>query len=377
MTLEGTKPRVQIYHDYFAIRGGGERLALDLAQALSAELIYGYRTEESYEDSAFPPRHKDLRMGQLKRIVGAASVALAPAFAAQQGYALGAEARVFSGVAAPFAAPAADKAGVNVFYCHTPPRFLYDQKDFFRERSRGVKRIGLDVVGPVFRRAYEHAVGRMHVIVANSENIRSRIRRHLRRDSVVVYPPVDTHGFRWEPAQGYYLSTARLTPLKRIATIIDAFRAMPDQKLVIASGGDDETRLKARAEGVGNITFVGWTSDDELRALIAGAIATIYIPIEEDFGMSPVESMAAGKPVVGVAEGGVLETVQPGETGLLLPASPGVSDLIEAVKALPAERALGMRQACEARAAEFGAAKFADSMRAIVSQAIKDRALQV
>ena len=90
--------------------------------------------------------------------------------------------------------------------------------------------------------------------------------------------------------------------------------------------------------------------------------------------MSPVESMAAGKPVIGVAEGGVLETVQPGETGLLLPASPGVSDLIEAVKALPLERALAMRQACEARAAEFGAAKFADSMRAIVRQAIKDRA---
>ncbi|ODT47478.1 glycosyltransferase [Devosia sp. 63-57] len=361
---------LQVYHDYFAIRGGGERLVLELANAISAELIYGYRTAESYDEAAFPPAHKDLNLSGIRKVRGAASIALSTAFAQQRGHAAQADLRIYSGVAAPFAAPARDKPGVNVFYCHTPPRFLYDQKAFFREQSGPLRKLGLDVVGPLFQRAYEHAVERMHVIVANSVNIQKRIREHLGRESIVVYPPVDTSGFAWEPQQGYYLSTARLTPLKRIATIIDAFIAMPDKRLIIASGGDQEAELRARAAGAANIEFAGWTSDEQLRGLIAGAIATIYIPVEEDFGMSPVESMAAGKPVIGVAEGGLLETVLPEQTGVLLPPAPSASDLIGAINSLPPERALAMRPACETQALKFGRAQFIHSMRAVIDQAL-------
>ncbi|WIJ24017.1 glycosyltransferase [Devosia sp. RR2S18] len=368
MLREGNST-TSLYHDYFAIRGGGERLALELACALDAELVYGYRTELSYGEENFPADSRSLMSGKVIKTPGLATIALAMSFAMERRRSVNYPVRIFSGVAAPFAAPKQDGSGVNIFYCHTPPRFLYDQKSFYEATGGVGRRLGLSMAGAWFQRGYERSVGRMDMIVANSENIRRRIKRYLGRDSVVVYPPVDTEGFRWEQSQGYYLSTARLTPLKRIRTIVEAFKAMPDLHLVVASGGEQEDELKALAAGVPNIRFTGWTEDAELKLLVARAVATIYIPVEEDFGMSPVESMAAGKPVIGVAEGGLLETVVPGQTGFLLPAEPSAGDLQGAVRMLTPDRALEMRVACEQRAQLFTRERFLSGMSAAIAQA--------
>lgn len=355
-----------VYHDYFAIRGGGERLVLDLANGLGCDLVFGYRQAESYELAEFPARSRSLgfEVGRWPR--GIRTLGLALTFVREQGHAARYSTRIFSGVMAPFAAPPKSAPGRNIFYCHTPPRYFYDLRAHYERNSDPLRRLGLLLLGPALRRRYEEAVARMHVIVANSENVRRRIKTHLGRDSVVIYPPVDTAGFAWAEPQGYYLSTARLTPLKRVGEIVDAFLQMPDKRLVVASGGEDEAALRARAAGAGNITFTGWTSETQLRSLVAGAIATIYVPIEEDFGMSPVESMSAGKPVIGVAEGGLLETVVPGETGLLVRRGFEVADIVDAVGSLDEAAALRMRAACEARAQLFTRDRFLAAMRALV-----------
>ncbi|VAX17481.1 hypothetical protein MNBD_NITROSPINAE03-970, partial [hydrothermal vent metagenome] len=98
------------------------------------------------------------------------------------------------------------------------------------------------------------------------------------------------------------------------------------------------------------------------------SIASIYIPRDEDFGMSPVESLAAGKPVLGVAEGGVLETIVHGETGILIPANPSPEDLIEAVHQLTPKRALALREACEQRAELFDKKIFLEKMRQLIER---------
>jgi glycosyltransferase involved in cell wall biosynthesis len=377
MQLMSTDPdrdaNVQIYHDYFAIRGGGERLILELANQLPARLIYGYRTEHTYPISSFPEARQDLGLSAFSRLGPSASLALAAAFSGQRRSALQGDVRIFSGVVAPFAAPNSGQ-GLNLFYCHTPPRFLYDQKEFYWRGSGTIRRLGLTVMGPVFKRGYERAVGRMDIIVANSINIQDRIRRYLGRESSVVYPPVDVHSQHWEPDQGYYLSTARLTALKRIDLIIDAFRQMPHRRLIVASGGEQETALRARAAGAPNISFAGWVSEDRLRQLVSGSIATVYVPVEEDFGMSPVESMAAGKPVIGVAEGGLIETIVPGQTGILTPRRPSVAELVAAVADLPPERALSMRSACEAQAQKFTTERFIQNMRQVIDTALAAKA---
>ncbi len=216
------------------------------------------------------------------------------------------------------------------------------------------------------KREYAAALARMDTVIANSENVRGRLKRFCGVDAVVVNPPIDTERMRWIEAGDYYISLARLAPYKRVDLVVQAFRAMPDRKLVVASGGPEEARLRSLAAGASNITFTGWTSDERLRELIGRARAAIYVPQDEDFGMSPVEAMAAGKPVIGVAEGGVLETVVDGETGLLVPAGPSADAVADAVRRLDADAALAMRAACEARAARFATPAFLGRMGTIL-----------
>jgi len=152
---------------------------------------------------------------------------------------------------------------------------------------------------------YENAITQMDTLIANSENVRRRIQYYLNQEAIVIYPPCDTARFIWRGQDNYYLSMGRLDPLKRVDLIIQAFLKMPDKRLIITSGGSELQQLKKLAKNAPHIQFTGWLDDAQLADLVGHAIATVYLAKNEDFGMSPLESMAAGKPVIGVAEGGV------------------------------------------------------------------------
>lgn len=356
-----------IFHDYFGIRGGGERLVLTLAEALRGELVFGYRSAESYPDDMFPPMVRDLGLPAALRRPGMRAAVLAARFALERRRAERYALRIFSGAASPFAAPDTGAGGRSILYCHTPPRFLYDQ----RQRAMPQRGTPLGLLRRAamarYQAGYEAAIGRMDVIVANSRHVQRRIRTYLERPSVVIYPPVDTDRFVWRGEGGYYLSTARLSEMKRVDRIVAAFLEMPDKQLVVASGGELHEPLRRLAADAPNIRFTGWIGDDRLRDLMGNAIATIYVPVAEDFGISPVESMAAGKPVISVAEGGVLETVLPEETGILLRPDFATAELVEAVERLTPGRAAAMRGACEAQAARFARRHFVAAMRELLS----------
>jgi glycosyltransferase involved in cell wall biosynthesis len=113
--------------------------------------------------------------------------------------------------------------------------------------------------------------------------------------------------------------------------IVEAFKNMPHRQLVVASGGSELCSLEKLANGAPNIFFTDWVSEQELRRLVGHCKATIYIPRDEDFGRSPVQSLMAGKPVLGVREGGVLETVSHDETGILLDREPTPRDIIDGI----------------------------------------------
>lgn len=264
----------------------------------------------------------------------------------------------------------------NIHYCHAPPRWFYDQYVNFenqdlRELSLprwcwpAVRQVRRRLLHPL-RNRYENAVSAMDVTIANSENVRQRLRDYLGIEAIVIPPPCDTEAFRWLGQEDFYLSTARHIPLKRVDRLIEAFRQMPDRKLVVVSTGTETVSLRRQAAAASNITFLGSVDDSTLQALVGRCIATLYIPVDEDFGISPVESMAAGKPVVGVREGGLLETVIDGETGLLVGADADPRDIVTAVRDLDRKTALGMRGRCEARAAAFGRDRFRARMQAVL-----------
>lgn len=202
------------------------------------------------------------------------------------------------------------------------------------------------------------------LVITNSGNTHKRLLDYTGVDSVIIYPPINTEKFKFISRQDYFLSYARLDDNKRIPLIIDAFSKMPDKKLVICSTGPlhnwVEEEIKNR--NITNITFEGLVTNERLFELVGNCYAGIYIPVNEDFGMTQLEMMSAGKPVIGVKEGGLLETIIDEETGSMINENPAVSDLITAVECLSADKAASMKEKCIQHAKLFDSKIFFDKI---------------
>lgn len=350
-------------HDYFAHRDGGGKLVLTLARELGWPVITGSTAPAAGIQSDWP----DVPIRVLGNAIDHPLVRIAQQAWKWNRYEGTHETVVYSGYYSPLA-----RSGIsatrNLYYCNTPPRFLYDQKDFWMNELPAAVRPFARVFLRWYRTQFENAVDRMDVIVANSHNVRRRIKRHLGRDSKVVYPPCDTTQFNWAPSDGYFLSTGRLDPIKRVDRIIDAFKRMNDQRLVITSDGPLRHALRTRAAGSANIEFTGAVSPQRLRQLISRCTATIYVPVQEDFGLSVVESLASGKPVISVNDGGVTETMLDGKTGILVSPDAHPDEIVTAVRRLTPRWALSMKQACQLRASSFDVGAFVRRMRIVIEE---------
>ena len=257
----------------------------------------------------------------------------------------------------------------KIYYCHTPPRYLYDLNELYLGKVHALVRPIFKIAFYIFRKAYERDIQKMDLILTNSLNTQKRIKAFLWLDSQVLYPPVDTKEFQYIATEDYYLSFARLSTVKRVDHIVKAFGQMPEKKLVVIYGENDPQRqeifdLAAWHENIILLTLPGneWFTD-----YVGKAIATIYIPVDEDFGMSPVESMAAGKPVLWVDDWGLKETIIHEKTGYLISPKAEVQEIIDAVNYLDTKKCLEMRQDCEQRALDFWLEKFAQDLRKLVS----------
>jgi glycosyltransferase involved in cell wall biosynthesis len=206
---------------------------------------------------------------------------------------------------------------LHVSYVHSPIRYAWDlQHQYLAESGmgRGVKGIATRAVLHYLRQWDQAAASRVGQFVANSRYVARRILNTYRRQSEVIYPPVDVDAFPLRQSkEGFYLAASRMVPYKRMPLIAEAFAAMPDRKLVIVGDGTELAKVKA---AVGpNVEVLGYQSNDVLRDLMQRARAFVFAA-EEDFGITPVEAMACGTPVIAFGRGGATETVSDGVTGL-------------------------------------------------------------
>jgi len=218
----------------------------------------------------------------------------------------------------------------HLSYVHTPMRYAWDMYHAYRnQEAQGVTR---RIMGPVFHymRLWDRlSADRVDQLVANSTTVAARIQKHYRRPSRIVAPPVDVEGFRVQDAPGsHYLVLSRLVRYKRFDLAIEAANRLK-LPLVVAGDGPDRPRLQAMAGPT--VSFVGRVDEASRVRLMQEAKALIF-PGEEDFGIVPVEVQAAGRPVIGFGRGGVLDTVIPGETGILF-AEQTVDALAQAILA--------------------------------------------
>ena len=210
----------------------------------------------------------------------------------------------------------------HVCYCHSPMRYAWDQFDSYFGPAQ-VGRTASRLLRPVLARLARWdaaTAGRVDSYVANSHYVAGRIARYYNRESIVVYPPVDTNFYRPDPLRSpepFFLIVSALVPYKRLDIAIRACAAV-GAALKIIGKGPEEARLRRLAETVGaDVEFSGWLEDEEIRDLYQRSRA-VLMPGIEDFGLVPVEAQACGRPVVALAEGGAVESVVDGVTGVLV-----------------------------------------------------------
>ncbi|MFG0328294.1 MAG: glycosyltransferase [Phycisphaerales bacterium] len=219
----------------------------------------------------------------------------------------------------------------HLCYCHSPARYLWSSvsRDYGVGSGGIWRRAGLRLFGPRLRAYDRRSAARVTRFVANSHHTARAIARCFDRDSTVIHPPVDTDYFTPDPTiprEDFYLVASALEPYKRIDLAVDAARR-GDFRLVVAGTGAQERYLRSIAGAT--TEFRGFVSRDELRDLFRRARAMLF-PGVEDFGMTPVEAMACGAPVIARAEGGALDWMAPGATAPI--AAPTVASILDAIR---------------------------------------------
>jgi glycosyltransferase involved in cell wall biosynthesis len=252
---------------------------------------------------------------------------------------------------------------LHICYCHTPMRYLWDMADYYFKEASFIKKIGMKFFLPALRKWDVWSAGQVDFFVANSRFVAERINRIYGREATVIYPPVNVDRFMRlaNNPQGYYLYFGQLTAYKRADVAVEAFN-LSGRKLKIAGTGEERKKLEAMASG--NIEFLGRVSDDELDDLYAGAEALVF-PGIEDFGIVPVEAQAAGCPVIALAEGGALETVIDGVTGILFQ-KPEIESLNQAIDAF--ENSNLSSQDCKNNALRFSEQRFLEEFSAFAQR---------
>ncbi len=363
---------VAIVHDWFQGFHGSERVVEALADDVLAEASRVDVLTFSAARELLPPRlaARIVRESRLARLPGLRQVGHDPG---RWRYLLPYMPRYFrsldlSGYAAVVvsshscAINAAPPAGVAcVTYSHTPMRYAW-LVDTERGRVGGVKGSVLGSISGWLRRQDRRAAQRPDRLVANSTAVRERIRRFYDRDADVVHPPVEVDELRpgGDEERRRFLWVGRLVPYKRPLEVAEAFRGLPHALTMVGIGPQEE---ELRAALPPNVELRGWIEREELVGLYREAAGFLHVG-EEDFGISMVEALAAGAPVIALDAGGARDIVRDGVDGVLV-AEPGVEQLRAAVAQVAATE--WDRAALAARAAEFSRQRFAARMRELLT----------
>jgi len=250
----------------------------------------------------------------------------------------------------------------HLCYCHTPMRYLWElYPDYRAEFGQGLlSRIFFPPIAS-YLRVWDHATAaRVDGFIANSRNVKRRVWKTYRRASHVVYPPVPIASFRHGPDEGYFLMVSELVPYKRLDHAVRAF-SRSGRRLKIVGDGPDFRKLKALAAR--NVEFCGRVPDQQLRDLYTHSSAFL-MPGEEDFGITMVEALASGKPVIALGRGGALEIVENG-CGLLYE-EPTEASLDDALRRFDRAAEYFKPQRLQTRAASFSEATFERGFRAVL-----------
>lgn len=311
---------IALVHDYLNQYGGAERVLEALHDIYPAAPVY----TSIYAPDNMPALYRkwDIRTSFMQRLPMATKLhqLYLPVYpTAFETFDLSKYKVVLSSSSAFAKGVITEATTLHVCYCHSPMRFAWNYSDYIRgEKMARKARFFLPLALNYVRLWDEVSAGRVDAYIANSQVVARRIRKRYRRQATVINPPVDTK--LYSPAAAgkhgdYFLLVSRMIPYKRLDVAIDAFTKL-GLPLKVVGAGRQQAELRTRAGS--NIHFLGKLPDAEVRKLYANCKAFIF-PGQEDFGITPLEAQASGRPVIAYGAGGALETVVPGVTGEFFP----------------------------------------------------------
>ncbi|MFA4931051.1 MAG: glycosyltransferase [Patescibacteria group bacterium] len=374
------KPKIAIAHEFFTVLGGAEKVLIELHRAFpdapihfllsSPKLVRQYLPEAHIINSSlhrypsFLTKHHQLFLWQFPVVTEQFDFS---------DYDI-----VISSCNSFIKGIITKPDTIHICYNHSPTRYLWDQAAEWIDSKK------LSLFKPLIQWRFNQlrqwdllASDRVDMFVANSKYVASRIEKYYRRQADrIIYPSVDTKIFRPRTIQkkDYFFMVSRLEPYKKFDLAVKAFNKL-QLPLFIAGTGTHEKYLRSIAQD--NIKFLGFVSDEEKIKLFQGARAFIF-PTEEDFGIVPLESMAAGTPVIAYRQGGVQESVIDKQTGVLFDHQ-NEQSIIDAVHYFAAHEQKITPQNCLKRAKDFDHTVFAAAIKQIVDyshhhrQAILDK----
>ncbi|HYR38357.1 MAG TPA: glycosyltransferase [Methylomirabilota bacterium] len=333
--MPGQVPRVALVHDWLTGMRGGERCLEVFCELFpEADLFTLLRVPGSVSETI---ERRRITTSFIQGMPGAAQryrhyLPLFPAAVRRfdlRGYdlVLSSSHAVAKGVRVP-------PGALHVCYCFTPMRYVWDlYGEYFGARAGPLTRAVMPPLAAWLRRWDRRTAAGVHHFVAISRFVADRIRRAYGRPAEVIYPPVDVARFRVEEGPGdFYLVVSALTPYKRVDLAVAAASKL-GRRLVVVGSGPEEARLRSLAGPT--VELLGWRDDAEIALLYSRCRALLF-PTVEDFGITPLEAMASGRPVIALGQGGALETVVgPGggepATGIFFERQ-SVEDLAEAIQ---------------------------------------------
>lgn len=204
---------------------------------------------------------------------------------------------------------------IQICYTHTPPRYLYGFATARDWKKNIVLRIFGEIANHFLRLVDYKSAQNVDYFIANSENVRQRIQKFYRKDAKVIYPPVEVQNSDAKAPRAYFLAGGRIAKPKHIDLIVKTFGELNLPLKVFGRPFAGTHNLELITHN-SNVEFVGEVSDQEKFDLMAGAKAYVFASEDEDFGITPVEAMSLGTPVIAYRSGGVLESIIEGKTGI-------------------------------------------------------------
>ncbi|GAA4295869.1 glycosyltransferase [Aestuariibaculum suncheonense] len=258
---------------------------------------------------------------------------------------------------------------LHISYIHSPMRYAWDLYHPYLKESKlkGIKAWYAKRVLSKIRLWDVLSTNRVDYLIANSNYIAKRIKKVYRRDSIVIYPPVDISSFALEKnKEDYYVTASRFVPYKKIDLIVEAFSKMKDKTLVVIGDGPEKKKIQSKMSL--NIILTGHIEFSEVIRYFQKAKAFIFAA-EEDFGIVPVEAQACGTPVLAYGKGGALETIEDGVSGTFF-YEQSVEAIINGVSKI--DKMEFAPEKVRANAEKFGKERFEKEFKEVVEIFYKD-----